>query len=175
MAPLEHFSAGPADLVRKLNALVNEVNRLSKIRGDGLIQTTHTAGGVGLSLSINRLIERIPKGNRQGVCKIVSNDAGGDYTITRMFWNGSAYVADTSGEFFQVAARDYLNRAFGRLGSTPIRFWTQETTTGLTEILIDSMPIPDIPNTANDYILVFDASAAAGSKIAWIQTTTSCP
>ncbi len=110
--------------------------------------------------------------NEFGTCKIVSNGGSGNYTITRIKWDGSAYVADTEGSYFEISARDFGERAYGVEGSTPIRFWIQGKTDGTTEIVIDSMPLPDIPNTSNKYVFMFDGSASEPNKLVWSQGQT---
>lgn len=73
-----------------------------------------------------------------GVAQIKSNDAGGDYKITALYWNaaGSAYVEMVSPSgLVNAVARDYQDRAVGVEGQT-VRYWTQEVKGGGYEVLI---------------------------------------
>lgn len=81
------------------------------------------------------ILERVPT-RKVGVCKIVTNEGAGAYTITELTWNGSSYDAATAG-IFQVLARDYRNRDYAVAGSDPIDFWQQNYTDGTPEYLIN--------------------------------------
>ena len=83
----------------------------------------------------------------QGVAKLASNDGGGAYKITQLWWNPGA---DPSARYDDAvapagvvnqAARDYLNRASGVPGAAAdpriVPFWTQRRKGGRTEFLID--------------------------------------
>lgn len=113
-----------------------------------------------------------------GVCKITSNEGSGAYKVTQLWWNPTttAWDAAVGVGLVTADARDFLKRAYGRMGDTPIRFWTQEKKEGGYEVLIDAMPLPDIPDTGKDYAIVFDHSQAAGSKVKWVELQTfACP
>jgi hypothetical protein len=76
-----------------------------------------------------------------GVCKITANNGSGAYTITRLRWNGTAYVADESGAIYTVAARDYQNRPYGAVSTHPVRYWETIKADGSLERLIDIGPV----------------------------------
>jgi len=58
---LERFTKGPADGVRKLNELVNTVNKLERLIGDGIIKVNHGAAGTTIGVDIDQLMARMPK------------------------------------------------------------------------------------------------------------------
>jgi hypothetical protein len=95
-----------------------------------------------------------------GTAKIVTNATGGAYTITRIIWNGSAYVADTEGAYYQVSARDYRNRDYAVASTEPIRFWEVTKSDGSTEILID---ISGTSGTVKALYATFEGSETAQS------------
>ncbi len=73
MKKLEKFTGGDRAVRRKLNALVDAVNSLTGIKGDGYIQVADTVDGPKLRLSLNKLIPKIPK--KYGFwAKITGND-----------------------------------------------------------------------------------------------------
>ena len=76
MTMLEKFVGGNSSTRRKLNALVDEVNRQGNMRGDGLINVNRVQGGVGLSLSLNQLLPRIPHGPRKFPAKLTDETTG---------------------------------------------------------------------------------------------------
>ncbi len=59
---LSKFTGGLPSGRRKLNEMVGILNRLQNIRGSDGIAVKETRGGYGISLSMNQLLPRIPKG-----------------------------------------------------------------------------------------------------------------
>lgn len=73
----------------------------------------------------------------QGTCKITSNEGSGEYKITQMWWDGSAWYSAVGVGLVTADARDFQDRVGGIVSTTPVRFWAQEKKTGGIEILID--------------------------------------
>ncbi|HHH75833.1 MAG TPA: hypothetical protein ENL03_02260, partial [Phycisphaerae bacterium] len=72
-----------------------------------------------------------------GVCRIVSNDSDGLYTVTRQFWDGQYWLdASSPTGFEEIVGRDYNNRSTGSAGDRAV-FWTQPAIDGTVEILVD--------------------------------------
>lgn len=140
MRPLERFQGGPnASFTRKLNALVDRVNGLGDVKGSGIVQSNQAAGAQRTAgISIPQLLPRMPTAP-SGICKIDSNDGGGDYTVTRVTWNAgtTTYDADTAGRFYQMSARDFLNYDWA-VADTHVPYWQQRTSAGVAETLIDT-------------------------------------
>ncbi len=82
---LSHFTGGPASGRRKLNDMVNVLNRLQNIRGSGGVQVKETSGGIGIGLSMNQLLPRIPKGKRVFWAEITGNTSLGSNQWTYSF------------------------------------------------------------------------------------------
>jgi len=61
MKRLERVNPGDAELRRKINDLVDAVNALQTVRGDGIIQVSQSSSGLGIRLSVERLKERLPR------------------------------------------------------------------------------------------------------------------
>jgi len=115
----------------------------------------------------------------QGLCKIVSNEEDGNYTVTRLWWDPDAdppaYVPATGGGMVAVAGRDFLNRDGGVASDTPVRFWAQEARNGSIEILIDIASFPAVPDPEKDWVLVWDSTANGGEGgIQWNEWTPDC-
>ena len=76
---------------------------------------------------------------RRGVVKIVSNDDGGQYTVTEQWWNASTLSwQDAIGPVghVQASARDYQQRDTAQIGAV-VPFWEQRARGGQLELLID--------------------------------------
>ena len=58
---------GPAVLVKRINEIIAAVNTLNNMTGDGYIQVKKTARGVGIQLSVDRLLPRIPRMSGNGI------------------------------------------------------------------------------------------------------------
>jgi len=76
-----------------------------------------------------------------GVAEIVSNDGGGDYTITQQWWDSDAdppawVDAVGPGGLVDCQARDINRRQDGLVGRL-VRFWTGRSISGTVEIRID--------------------------------------
>ncbi len=57
---IDHFTGGKPEELRKKNELVDAVNGLLNMRGDGLIQVRHASAGPGLHFSVEQLLPRLP-------------------------------------------------------------------------------------------------------------------
>lgn len=57
----ESFVQGPAELVRKLNLMVQEINSLMSMQGDSFIRASSNAAGTTLRLDIGEVIKRVPR------------------------------------------------------------------------------------------------------------------
>ena len=73
-----------------------------------------------------------------GTCRIVANDTGGAYHITRLVWDQAAtppaYVDDTY--MVNVGARDFRNDSTGEAGTVAIPFCQQPSADGSPEVVI---------------------------------------
>lgn len=58
---IQHFTQGPTGVVDKLNQLVDEVNKVSQIVGDDIIQVQRSPAGMTIGINKNRLAAFIPK------------------------------------------------------------------------------------------------------------------
>ena len=80
-----------------------------------------------------------PPALRQGVAKIVSNDDGGQYTVTEQWWDAATSSwQDAVGPVghVQASARDYRQRDTAQPGAI-VPFWEQRARGGGLELLID--------------------------------------
>lgn len=59
--PLERFTQGPPETVRKLNALVDAVNQINVMTGDGIIKVRRTPDGIVFTADIQAIQEKMPK------------------------------------------------------------------------------------------------------------------
>ncbi len=84
---LSHVRGGNPSGRRKFNDMVDAVNPLLNMRGSGGIQVKYTQGGVGLSLSMNQLLPRIPKGKGSSIfwAEITGNTSLGSNQWTYSF------------------------------------------------------------------------------------------
>jgi hypothetical protein len=74
---------------------------------------------------------------RSGVAKIVSNDGGGEYTITAQLWGGSAWEDSLDDSLVEAGARE-PNADASLVADTLVFFFEQEQATGGPELLIFS-------------------------------------
>lgn len=157
---IDLFTDGKASVRNRLNKMVKAINRIFHMKGDGLIKVSYLPGGIGIGLSVDRLIQRLPR-TAYGICKIVSVVGSGEYTATRVYWNNTtnAYVVDTVGEFFEFSCRDYDNRETGAVDQY-VRYWAQEDTIGVTDYLID-VSLPGTSGKSQYMVLQLDASLDA--------------
>jgi len=58
---LQKFRSGPTVTVRRLNQMVDAINALHRLTGDGLIETVKTPEGHTLRLNMERVKERMPR------------------------------------------------------------------------------------------------------------------
>lgn len=61
MINLQRFTRGHPETVRRLNALVDAVNQLNHMTGDGLVTVKRTPGGLVLGANIPAIQEKIPQ------------------------------------------------------------------------------------------------------------------
>lgn len=83
MRTLRKFS-GNNTVSRKLNDMVDVLNRLQNIRGDGLIQVSQTPAGVGVGLSVQQLLPKIPKPQDTWVARVID---GRDEGLPEYWWS----------------------------------------------------------------------------------------
>jgi hypothetical protein len=57
---VDKFNTGPAGAVNKLNKIIEVINSLKTITGDGIIKVNKTSAGITIGISIERLRERFP-------------------------------------------------------------------------------------------------------------------
>ncbi len=96
MFTLERFTKGNPETLRKLNAIVNAVNKLNVMTGDQIIKVLRTSSGIVLNVDKDALVAGIPKttgGDRKAFCK---TDAGAATTLTCFL------DTDTTGEEVEV-------------------------------------------------------------------------
>ena len=86
---IEPFTKGPRAAKTKLNKIVDTVNQLNRIIGDGIIRINHTPAGYALSLDINQLMARVPK-------NLVPPSVGWGIAIAASTWHGLALKNDGS-------------------------------------------------------------------------------
>jgi len=58
---LERFTKGNPETVRRLNAIVRAVNQLNRMTGDGMVNVSRTPAGLGLTINIHAIQEKIPQ------------------------------------------------------------------------------------------------------------------
>ena len=106
-----------------------------------------------------------------GLAKITSNDTGGAYKITEVFWDssGSTYYARTAG-MVAATARE-INNCPGLAVDEIVTFRRQGRKDGSIELLITAT-LPAVPDVTKDYMVVFDTSDDSRK---WILTSESCP
>ncbi len=115
---LEKLNTGPPILLQKFNAMVDAVNALNNLTGDGFVQVRKTVGGVGLKLNFERMQERMPKAVvaqlQLQIFQITTVGSWGNYTckkyvIDATHWNGSSgqtklvKVSDDTYTIFNIA------------------------------------------------------------------------
>lgn len=80
------FSSGPPNAVAKFNEIIQLLNSLANVSGDGLIEVNRTAVGYTISLNTNRLLERIP---------MFGGGGGGDTSVRKAYCKEDAGAATT--------------------------------------------------------------------------------
>ncbi len=94
---------GPAVLVKRINEIIAAVNTLNNMTGDGYIQINKTARGVGLHLSVDSLLPRIPRvgvihkayvKTEPGAVEMVECYLGNDETNSDTWANDTPYVVN---------------------------------------------------------------------------------
>lgn len=110
-----------------------------------------------------------------GVAKIVTNETGGKYTITEIFWNvGDEDVASTTG-FKDVTAFD-VNKLGHREVGTLVQFYFQQSADGKNfPIISDLIGLPKLKTAEGIYWLKLEVDSEGVQTLSWEDTTDACP
>lgn len=114
----EKFKGGDPNVRRKLNDMVEFLNRLQNLQGDDLISISESPGGVSVNLSMRKLLPKIPKAPRGTIFAVLVWQDGGttdgtsiaecDRTYTVRTINATAI--DTGGELLGEDMVPYRRR-----------------------------------------------------------------
>jgi|TARA_R100001530_G_C4310063_1_gene152767 hypothetical protein len=85
MPKVAKFTGGEAQLRTHLNIMVDAINRLQNISSDGLVRVQQTGSGTSYSLSLNKLLPRIPKTKKVFWAEITGNTSLGNDRWTYSF------------------------------------------------------------------------------------------
>lgn len=99
-----------------------------------------------------------PYVHRHGLAEIVSNDGGGNYTITAQVWDddGAAWEDSDDDGMASASARDVSALASGSYGDK-VYFWEQDDAYGGVELLIDLRQSAGIAGGVDKWIRWTDA------------------
>ena len=104
MQQLKKFTQGPPELVKKLNDMVDAVNQMQNLIGDGVIKVQNTVRGKTIGLDINQVRKRMSKssssGDGGGTVRraITTTAAGASTTITANLYDSNGSEQTTGDE-----------------------------------------------------------------------------
>lgn len=133
MTRLREFTGGNTTARNKLNEMVRVLNDLQNIQGDGYIKAAHLPGGVGLSLSLNRLLPRIPHSPRKIPAKLTDETTGSySWVEVRLDDSGDWEIFDDnrSGLKSTTTAAEEKSGAIGVPDDTIVWIWREVETDG---------------------------------------------
>jgi len=124
---IQKFYQGPSGLRTRLNEIVDAVNRLSNIKGDGLVQVRQNQNGVSFKLGTDRVGERL--GNRTSSSTSTSSQFA---KITQSLVYGepaggglSTYVVKLVNSSFAVTGDEItIDHVFGYSAVQDMRDWS---------------------------------------------------
>lgn len=99
MEPIAKFTGGKESVRAKLNQLVDGVNSLMGLVGDGFIQVQRTSKGTTLRLSIDQLLARIPKKVFSSTFRasLDADASGGGYSFSEVVLTDGLWSSPSDG------------------------------------------------------------------------------